>query len=136
MKTYLLGQDLWDIVEADEPTAAATDDDNGAREVEIKAWKKKNAVALHAIQISCLKPAFDLIQDISSAKIAWDTLAENYKQQVVEVCEKSKNFKPAFKLAKDCKQSKNFKPAFEFDDDEFDDEFDSDESESNCPTGD
>ena len=114
MKTYLLGQDLWDIVEADEP--ATHDDDNGTHsQAETKAWRKNNAVALHAIQISCQGSAFALIQDISSAKIAWDTLAAKYTQ----------------KLAEDCKKSEG---KFVVVDDDFDDDLDDDsENESNGP---
>ncbi|XP_062093005.1 uncharacterized protein LOC133798621 [Humulus lupulus] len=114
MKTYFIGEDLWDIVEADEPTVhAATNDDDGDTESEIKAWRKNNAVALHAIQISCQGHAFTLIQNINSAKIAWDTLAANFAKKLDE---DSKNPKSKFDDSDD-----------EFDDDEFDDDVDDDE---------
>ncbi|GLT70496.1 hypothetical protein SLA2020_425720 [Shorea laevis] len=48
MKNYLLAQDLWDIVEATTEPPKPEDD-----VVEFKAWRKNNAAALHAIQISC-----------------------------------------------------------------------------------
>ena len=70
VKTYLVGQDLWDVVEADEPSA--TD------EAEIKAWRKMNATALHAIQVSCESDALSVIKDITSAKSAWATLADEF----------------------------------------------------------
>ncbi|KAI5343902.1 hypothetical protein L3X38_011778 [Prunus dulcis] len=63
VKTYLLAQDLWDVVEEDEEEA----DDK------FKDWRKKNATALHTIQISCGWEAFSLIRNTSSAKRAWDT---------------------------------------------------------------
>ncbi|CAB4268878.1 unnamed protein product [Prunus armeniaca] len=71
VKTYLLAQDLWDVVEEDEEEA----DDK------FKAWRKKNATALHTIQISCGRDTFSLIRDTTSAKRAWDTLAEKFKQK-------------------------------------------------------
>ncbi|CAL8118552.1 unnamed protein product [Prunus armeniaca] len=73
VKTYLLAQDLWDVVEQDEEEEEEESDDN------FKAWREKNATALHAIQISCGREASSLIRNTSSAKRAWDTLAENFK---------------------------------------------------------
>lgn len=73
VKTYLMGQDLWDIVEATRQPPRAEDD-----EAVSKAWNKNNAMALHVIQISCGPDSFSHIRRISSAKIAWDTLAEKY----------------------------------------------------------
>ncbi|VVA34690.1 PREDICTED: ankyrin repeat-containing [Prunus dulcis] len=62
VKTYLLAQD-------GEEEAAD----------KFKAWRKKNATALHTIQISCGQEAFSLIKNTTSAKRAWDTLAEQFK---------------------------------------------------------
>ncbi|KAL6289312.1 hypothetical protein ACE6H2_006822 [Prunus campanulata] len=70
VKTYLLAQDLWDVVEEDEEEEEADD--------KSKAWRKKNATALHKIQISCGREAFSLIRNTTSAKSAWDTLAEEF----------------------------------------------------------
>ncbi|XP_008245178.1 PREDICTED: uncharacterized protein LOC103343292 [Prunus mume] len=70
VKTNLLAQDLWDVVEEEEEEEA---DDK------FKAWRKKNATALHTIQISCGLEAFSLIRNTTSAKRAWDTLAEEFK---------------------------------------------------------
>ncbi|ONI21707.1 hypothetical protein PRUPE_2G082800 [Prunus persica] len=72
VKTYLLAQDLWDVVEEDEEEEEEADD-------KFKAWRKKNATALHTIQISCGQEAFSLIRNTTSAKRAWDTLAEEFK---------------------------------------------------------
>ncbi|KAL6289345.1 hypothetical protein ACE6H2_006855 [Prunus campanulata] len=71
VKTYLLAQDLWDVVEEEEEEEEADD--------KFKAWRKKNATALHTIQISCGQEAFSLIRNTTSAKRAWDTLAEKFK---------------------------------------------------------
>ena len=69
MKTYLIALDLWDIVEATNECPKQEDD-----EAAFKAWSKKNAMALHVIQISCEPRLCFVIRRISSAKIAWDTL--------------------------------------------------------------
>ncbi|KAL5549506.1 hypothetical protein UlMin_004737 [Ulmus minor] len=75
MKAYLVAQDLWDVVEADQAPDEAE---------ALKAWKKTNAAALHAIQISCSSDAFSEIRQISSAKSAWDTLAEKFDEAANE----------------------------------------------------
>ncbi|KAL5568404.1 hypothetical protein UlMin_024979, partial [Ulmus minor] len=67
VRTYLLAQDLWDVVEAPIPSEAETEAG--------KAWCKRNAAALHAIHISCSSDAFNVIRKICWAKEAWDTLA-------------------------------------------------------------
>ncbi|CAN6571545.1 unnamed protein product [Malus baccata var. baccata] len=60
VKTYLLAKDLWDVRN-------------------IKAWRKSNAEALHSIQISCGEDTFSFIRGTSTAKVAWDILAEKLK---------------------------------------------------------
>ncbi|KAF5446456.1 hypothetical protein F2P56_032084 [Juglans regia] len=74
IKSYLLAQDLWDIIETSMEPPKPGD------EVEFKAWRKKNAATLHAIQISCGMDILSEIKGINSAKIVWDTLAETYEQ--------------------------------------------------------
>ena len=69
MKSYMLAQDLWDFIE---PTGLQ----EGDQEVDSKALRKKNAAALHAIQISCAPYILSEIRSITSAKDAWDTLVE------------------------------------------------------------
>ncbi|KAF3945712.1 hypothetical protein CMV_027938, partial [Castanea mollissima] len=65
-KTFLMKHDLWNIVETTtEPTTPA--------------WSKKNALALYFIRESFGTAVFDLIEKISMAKIAWDTIAEMNK---------------------------------------------------------
>ena len=73
VKSYLVAHDLWDIIEATTQSPRQEDD-----EVAFKAWSRKNLIALYAIRNSCGPDIFSEISDIISAKIAWDTLAENY----------------------------------------------------------
>ena len=74
VQTYLVAEDLWDIVVGaiDEPPSRKPEEDGYEK---FKTWRTKNAAALHAIQISCGSEAFSEIRHISSAKIAWETLA-------------------------------------------------------------
>ena len=73
VKTNLMAEDLWDIVEAtNEPPTPEN-------EAAFKACRKMNAMALRVIQ-SFLRPdQFSDIMEITSARIAWETLAEKYK---------------------------------------------------------
>ncbi|KAF2282524.1 hypothetical protein GH714_043729 [Hevea brasiliensis] len=48
-------------------------------EVEFKAWRKKNAAALHAILISCSSSTLSYIREIDCAKLCWNTLATVHK---------------------------------------------------------
>ncbi|XP_037491736.1 uncharacterized protein LOC119369490 [Jatropha curcas] len=67
MKNYLLANDLWDVIEANEKL----EED----EAELKAWTRKNAAALHAIHVSCSLEVFSHVREIDSAKSCWETLA-------------------------------------------------------------
>jgi hypothetical protein len=73
VKTYLMAHDLWDIIETSTEPPRKEED-----EVAFKAWSKKNSMALHVIQISCGPDTFSVIIEITSAKIAWDTLSKKY----------------------------------------------------------
>jgi L-fucose mutarotase/ribose pyranase (RbsD/FucU family) len=79
VQAYLMAHDLWEIIEATIEPLRQEDD-----EATFKAWSKKNSTALHIIQISCSSNAFSKIIEISSAKIAWDTLARNHLQVLEE----------------------------------------------------
>ncbi|GKV12746.1 hypothetical protein SLEP1_g23860 [Rubroshorea leprosula] len=70
MTSYLVFQDLWDAVLYDRAPAG----------VDTKEWIKKGAAALHAIQISCTPKKFDEIEEITSAKIAWNTLKDKHME--------------------------------------------------------
>lgn len=76
VKTYLIAHDLWDIVETIREPQKQEDD-----EAACKAWRRKNSMTLHLIQISCGQDAYSMIQKESSAKKAWNTLARNYNTQ-------------------------------------------------------
>ncbi|KAJ6317328.1 hypothetical protein OIU76_012965 [Salix suchowensis] len=69
MKSYMLAHDLWDLIEPADH-----------QEGDSKAWIKKNAAALHAIQISCSPRILSKIRSIISAKVAWDTLSNSQQQ--------------------------------------------------------
>ncbi|XP_050279701.1 uncharacterized protein LOC126720895 isoform X2 [Quercus robur] len=70
VKTYLMAQDLWNIVEAtDESTNAEYD----------PCWTKQNAMTLHVIHVYCGRRFSSLIWMITSAKFAWDTLAAMFE---------------------------------------------------------
>ncbi|KAL6287555.1 hypothetical protein ACE6H2_011945 [Prunus campanulata] len=74
VKVYLLAEDVWDVVEA------ATDPpkpEDG--EAEFRAWRKNNAKALLAIRARCGDDTYPIIKDITTAKVAWDMLAEELK---------------------------------------------------------
>ncbi|KAL6179420.1 hypothetical protein ACLB2K_050935 [Fragaria x ananassa] len=70
IETYLLAEDLWEVVEATREPAGNLEDD----EPEYKAWKRKNAKALYAIQNSCGQEMFQFISETKTAKFAWETL--------------------------------------------------------------
>ena len=96
VKTYLMAQDLWEVVEATlDPPNQEDDQDEALKEIveatldppkqeddqdeaASKASSKKNFMALHVIQISWGPDAFYQIRNISSAKSAWNRLATNY----------------------------------------------------------
>ncbi|GKV07271.1 hypothetical protein SLEP1_g19067 [Rubroshorea leprosula] len=73
MRHYLVGQDLWDVVQLSQLPAGGN----------MGEWIKKSAIALHAIKISCGEEIFDKIKDMDSAKEVWDALANMHKPPVV-----------------------------------------------------
>ncbi|GLT26493.1 hypothetical protein SLA2020_015550 [Shorea laevis] len=61
MKNYLVSQDLWVVTQRwFKPV-----------KVSKREWRKKNAAALHAIQISCGIEKFNHIKKFRQAKEAW-----------------------------------------------------------------
>ncbi|KAL7090488.1 hypothetical protein ACP275_12G044000 [Erythranthe tilingii] len=82
LKTYLVGHGLWGVVSGKE---SEPDKENNQEHDE---WEKKNALALHAIQISCgsgIYAKFDKAH--ISAHYAWTHLAERafgHKERQVE----------------------------------------------------
>ena len=75
IKTYLLAEDLWDIVEGTDKLPEEED-----AEAERKAWKKKDAKALYAIWNSCGDDTYGLIKRATTAKQAWDALSDKLKK--------------------------------------------------------
>ncbi|VVA34691.1 PREDICTED: ankyrin, partial [Prunus dulcis] len=99
VKNYLLAQDLWDVLEEDEEEDEDEEEEETEEEADDKfrAWKKKkNATALHKIQISCGREAFSLIRNATSAKSAWDTLAEKFKPKPFLPRYDQRLYKPLF----------------------------------------
>nr|XP_011465513.1 PREDICTED: uncharacterized protein LOC101300455 [Fragaria vesca subsp. vesca]XP_011465514.1 PREDICTED: uncharacterized protein LOC101300455 [Fragaria vesca subsp. vesca] len=74
VETYLLSKDLWDVVKEEPPEA-----ENGS--AEYKAWRIKNARALHAIKISCGTEMFSFIRDKKKTKHAWEALERMFKSR-------------------------------------------------------
>lgn len=77
VKNYLLSHDLWDIVEA--TVEPPKQEDN---EEIFKEWRKSNATALHAIQISCGPEILSQIRKFETAKSAWNALAMTYGEKL------------------------------------------------------
>ncbi|KAG5529123.1 hypothetical protein RHGRI_029707 [Rhododendron griersonianum] len=71
LKRYLVGQGLWDVVTGKIPQPAKDADD-------YEDWTKKNAVALHAIQLSCGPDIYKKFRKTTSAKDAWEHLAPSH----------------------------------------------------------
>ncbi|XWS29395.1 hypothetical protein CRYUN_Cryun24cG0025900 [Craigia yunnanensis] len=72
LKSYLISQELWGVVSGDEKEPPKSD------ERKYNLWVKKNAKALHAIQISCGADTMAKIGENESAKYQWDRLAEKH----------------------------------------------------------
>ncbi|GKV34318.1 hypothetical protein SLEP1_g42695 [Rubroshorea leprosula] len=68
LEHYLVAQDLWDVILSSEMPEDPRD------------WVRKNALALYAIKISCGAESFDRIEEMYSAKDAWNALADLHKQ--------------------------------------------------------
>ncbi|CAI0626397.1 unnamed protein product, partial [Linum tenue] len=103
LKSYLLSQDLWDLVESPDQistipqaNAAAEDSDEIAASdtvpgvstaaagstISSPAWRRRNAAALHAIQISLGSDILHEIREVSSAKEAWAALADMHQKKL------------------------------------------------------
>ncbi|KAG8374343.1 hypothetical protein BUALT_Bualt11G0121900 [Buddleja alternifolia] len=72
LKTYLVGHGLWDVVSGKE-----TEPHKHDQKQEHDEWKKKNALALHAIQLSCRPGTYSKFHKAHmSASHAWTYLAD------------------------------------------------------------
>lgn len=77
MKAYFINNDLLEIVVATTAPPMPEDD-----EIAFKAWSQKNALALFLIRESCGSDIFPMIGNISEAKKAWDTLADDFQRDI------------------------------------------------------
>ncbi|XP_058187977.1 uncharacterized protein LOC131304660 [Rhododendron vialii] len=68
LERYLISQGLWDVVTGKKPQPAK--DADGYED-----WTRKNALALHAIQLSCGPEIYKKFRKTTSAKDAWEHLA-------------------------------------------------------------
>ncbi|XP_051140270.1 uncharacterized protein LOC127257830 isoform X2 [Andrographis paniculata] len=74
LKNYLVGHGLWGVVSGKE----IEPDRNQKQEHE--EWKRKNALALHAIKMSCGPAIYSKFKQVRiSARYAWNHLAEKVK---------------------------------------------------------
>ncbi|KAG6667490.1 uncharacterized protein LOC122314630 isoform X2 [Carya illinoinensis] len=105
IQNYFLAQDLWDMFET------TTEPPKPEQVVEFKGWRKKNAAALHAIQISCGVEILSKIKDISSAKTVWYTLAKLMCQPPNPKVEPNN---PGYSALKEALQSADWETATDF----------------------
>jgi len=75
VRNYLIGQGLWGVV-------------TFVSEIGVKpktvsdSWRKKNAKALHIIQLACGTEILSQIRDVETAKEAWNRLGALYSSQL------------------------------------------------------
>ncbi|GAV83988.1 UBN2_3 domain-containing protein [Cephalotus follicularis] len=73
LKSYLLGQGLWDIIDGTYVKPVGN-------QADLSAWRKNNGKAFHAIQICYGADMLTYIRELDSAKAAWDCLATVHEQ--------------------------------------------------------
>ncbi|XP_014519496.1 uncharacterized protein LOC106776531 [Vigna radiata var. radiata] len=75
VRNYLIGQGLWGVV-----TFVS---EIGAKAKTVSdSWKRKNAKALHIIQLACGKEILSQIRDVETAKEAWNRLGALYSSHL------------------------------------------------------
>ena len=67
MKFYLLGQDLWAIVDGDDATQPTEAE-------QLKKWKVKAGKAMYVLTMAVEDDLLQRIKDAKTPKEAWDTL--------------------------------------------------------------
>ncbi|XP_022848554.1 uncharacterized protein LOC111370882 [Olea europaea var. sylvestris] len=75
LKNYFIGNGLWDVVSKESKP-------DKTNKHEREKWKKKNALALHAIQLSCGSAIYSKFKDHISAHYVWTHLTERDWAQV------------------------------------------------------
>ncbi|XP_027073877.1 uncharacterized protein [Coffea arabica] len=77
LKYYLVGHGLWGVVSGKEQDPLKESED---KKQEHEEWQKRNALALHAIQLSCGTRTYVKFKAAhNSAHVAWNHLAEKLK---------------------------------------------------------
>ena len=74
VKWYLVGQDLWEVCQTKDNIPDKAKDPEA-----FSVWEKKNAMALHAIQISCSGEMLSQIRGEPCASYVWDFLQKRAK---------------------------------------------------------
>ncbi|XP_027368440.1 protein ACCELERATED CELL DEATH 6-like [Abrus precatorius] len=84
-KNYLMSEDLW-VGVIEDNTQIPQNSSELQRQIQTpenaSERRKKNAKALHIIQMSCGSETFSQIKDTKTAKGAWNTLASLYKSRL------------------------------------------------------
>ncbi|KAK7366999.1 hypothetical protein VNO80_09004 [Phaseolus coccineus] len=75
VRNYLIGQGLWGVV-------IFVSEIGVKPKIVSDSWKKKNAKALHIIQLACGKEILSQIRDVETAKEAWNRLGALYSSQL------------------------------------------------------
>ena len=77
MKSYLQGQDLWEVVAGTETTSPLLDDDNG----NLKKQRIKVGKAMFTIKITIEEEMMENIRDVTTPKEAWDSLTLRFSKK-------------------------------------------------------
>nr|XP_027073700.1 uncharacterized protein LOC113698184 isoform X2 [Coffea arabica] len=87
LKHYLVGHGLWGVVSGKEqdPIKDESQDYGEDKKQEHEEWQKKNALALHAIQLSCGPRTYVKLKTHNFAQVAWKQLDEKLKPDNLEV---------------------------------------------------
>ncbi|KAK4840220.1 hypothetical protein QYF36_002779 [Acer negundo] len=80
LKSYFIAQGLWDVVTGKE----AKPEDEDETSPKYQEWMRKNAMALHAIQVSCRADTMSKLRGHESAMLDWKLLAEKRYLPVAE----------------------------------------------------
>ncbi|KAI9165158.1 hypothetical protein LWI28_008774 [Acer negundo] len=80
LKSYFKAKGLWDVVTGKE----AKPEDEDETSPTYQEWMRKNAMALHAIQVSCGADTMSKLRGRESAKFEWQLLAEKRYLPVAE----------------------------------------------------
>ncbi|GKF02422.1 retrovirus-related pol polyprotein from transposon TNT 1-94, partial [Tanacetum coccineum] len=74
MKSYLQGQDLWEVVNGNEVRQPEAEDANGV----LRKWRIK---AMFALKTTVEDDVLEHIRDAATPKVAWDTFTELFSKK-------------------------------------------------------